>query len=102
MTVWNNRDRVNCVWKTIFEHKRERERGTRKLHNEELLDLYSSPNIIRMIKIKEDGVGGTFKFHGALEKYIRNLRRETRRERTTWKTGGCRGDDIRTYLGETD
>jgi hypothetical protein len=24
----------------------------RKLHNEELLDLYSSPNIVRVIKLK--------------------------------------------------
>ena len=39
------------VLKTIFEPKRDEETGElRKLHNEELIDLYSSPNIIRFIK----------------------------------------------------
>jgi hypothetical protein len=32
-------------------------RGWRKLHNEELHNLYSSPCIIRMIKVKEDEMG---------------------------------------------
>jgi len=39
------------VLRTIFGPKRDevtRERS--KLHNEELNDLYSSPNIVRMIK----------------------------------------------------
>jgi hypothetical protein len=31
--------------------------GWRKLHNEELHNLYSSPSIIRMIQIKEDEMG---------------------------------------------
>jgi acyl-coenzyme A synthetase/AMP-(fatty) acid ligase len=36
---------------TIFGLKRDEvTRGWRKLHNEELHNLYSSPNIIRMIK----------------------------------------------------
>jgi hypothetical protein len=30
----------------------------RKLQNEELHDLYSSPSIIRIIKIEEDEMGG--------------------------------------------
>jgi hypothetical protein len=35
----------------IFGQKREEaKRGCRKLHNEELRDLYSSPSIIGMIK----------------------------------------------------
>jgi len=37
----------------IFGPKRDRDRvirGWRKLHNEELNDLYSSPNIFRVIK----------------------------------------------------
>jgi hypothetical protein len=37
----------------IFEPKREEMTGEwRKLHNEELLDLYFSPSIIRIIKSK--------------------------------------------------
>jgi hypothetical protein len=30
----------------------------RKLHSEELNDLYCSPNIIRVIKMKEEDMGG--------------------------------------------
>jgi hypothetical protein len=48
------------VWKygplrRIFGPKRDEVTGgCRKLHNEELHNLYSSPSIIRMIKVKED------------------------------------------------
>jgi hypothetical protein len=41
----------NRVLRRIFGLKRDEVTGNwRKLHNEELHDLYSSPNIIRMIK----------------------------------------------------
>jgi hypothetical protein len=41
----------NRVWKRIFGPKRDEVTGEwRKLHNEELHILYSSPNIIRQIK----------------------------------------------------
>jgi hypothetical protein len=41
----------NRVVKKIFGPKREEvNRGWRKLHNEELHDLYSSPSIIGIIK----------------------------------------------------
>jgi hypothetical protein len=41
----------NRVLRRIFELKRERVTGGwRKFHNEELQDLHSSPNIIRVIK----------------------------------------------------
>jgi hypothetical protein len=35
----------------IFGPKREEDRLWRKLHNDELHNLYSSPNIVRMIKL---------------------------------------------------
>jgi hypothetical protein len=40
----------NRVLRKIFGPKRDEETGWRKLHNEELHNLYSSPSVIRMIK----------------------------------------------------
>jgi hypothetical protein len=42
------------VLRRIFGPKRDKvTRGWRKLHNEELHDFYSSPSIIRMIKLRK-------------------------------------------------
>ena len=41
----------NRVLRRVFEPKRDEETGEwRKLHNEELRDLYSLPNIVRVVK----------------------------------------------------
>jgi hypothetical protein len=40
----------NTVLRRIFGPKREEDGSWRKLHNDELHNLYSSPNIIRVIK----------------------------------------------------
>jgi len=41
----------NMVLRRIFGHRRDEVKGEwRRLHNEELNDLYSSPNIVRVIK----------------------------------------------------
>ena len=41
----------NMVMRRIFGPRREQVKGEwRRLHNEELNDLYSSPNIVRVIK----------------------------------------------------
>jgi hypothetical protein len=46
----------NRVLRGIFGPKRdEKTRGWRKLHNEELCGLYSSPSIIRIIKSRRMG-----------------------------------------------
>jgi hypothetical protein len=45
LTVFENR-----VLRRIFGPRRDGERECRKLHNEELHDLYSSPSIVRVIK----------------------------------------------------
>ena len=47
---------VNRVLKIVFGPKRDEVTGEwRKLHNEELTDLYCSPNIIRKIKSRRTG-----------------------------------------------
>jgi hypothetical protein len=49
----------NRVLRRIFGPKRDELRGDwRKLHIEELYNLYSSPNIIRMIKSRRIGWAG--------------------------------------------
>jgi hypothetical protein len=40
----------NTVLRKIFGPKREEDGSWRKLHNDELHNLYSSPNIVRVIK----------------------------------------------------
>jgi hypothetical protein len=40
----------NRVLRRIFGPKREEDRSWRKLHNDKLHSLYSSPNIVRVIK----------------------------------------------------
>jgi hypothetical protein len=44
------RDFENRVLRKIFGRKREEDGSWRKLHNDELHDVYSSPNIVRVIK----------------------------------------------------
>jgi hypothetical protein len=55
------------VLRRIFAPKRdEMAEGWRKLHNEELHNVYSSPNIIRMIQVKEDEMDRAFSMNGAM------------------------------------
>jgi hypothetical protein len=58
------------VLRKIFGPRREEGGSWRKLHNEELHNLYSSPSIVRVIKsrrMKWVGHGGT---HGGGERHI--------------------------------
>jgi hypothetical protein len=48
--------------------------GWRKLHNEELRNLYSAPNIVKMIKWR---MGGTCSTHRRNEKPTQNFYRRT-------------------------
>jgi hypothetical protein len=74
----------NRVLKKIFGQKRDEATGEwRKLHDEELHILYSSPNTIRH-QIKENVVGGTCGTHGRGEECVQSLDGKTRREETTW------------------
>jgi hypothetical protein len=61
LTLKENRLRglENRVLGRIFDLRGSKWQGWRKLHNEELHNLYSSPDIIRAIKSNKDEMGGT-------------------------------------------
>jgi hypothetical protein len=75
----------NKILRRIFGPKRDKVTGEwRKLHNEELRNLYSSPDIIRQVKSRRmrwtghvDGRGG---------KSVQGFGGKARRKETTWKT----------------
>jgi hypothetical protein len=48
----------NRVLRRIFGPKREEDGSWRKLHNDELHSLYSSPNIVRVIKSRRSRWAG--------------------------------------------
>jgi hypothetical protein len=78
LTVFENR-----MLRKIFGHKRDEVTGEwRKLHNEELRDLYSSPNIIQ-IKNERGAARSTFGREG---RCIQGFGGETRGKETTCKT----------------
>jgi hypothetical protein len=61
----------NRVLRRIFGSKRDEVTGDwRKLHNEELHNLYSSPNIIRMIKSRRIRLSGHLARMGIRRMYI--------------------------------
>jgi hypothetical protein len=57
----------------------------RRLHNEELNDLYSSPNISGN-QIEKNELGGTCSTYEGKEGCIQGFGGETRRKATTWET----------------
>jgi len=68
---------VNRVLRRIFGPKRDEVRkGWRKLRNEELNDLYSSPNIVRVIKSRMRWVQH-FSMYGGEERHIQGFGGET-------------------------
>jgi hypothetical protein len=75
----------NRALRRIFGPKRADVTGEwRKLHNEELHNLYSSPDIIRQVKANE--VGGVCSTHRRGEKSVQGFGEKARRKETTWKT----------------
>jgi hypothetical protein len=59
----------NWVLRQIFRPKREEVAGGwRRLHNEELYKLYTSPNTVRVIKKKENEMGGACSTNGRDDK----------------------------------
>jgi hypothetical protein len=65
------REFENRVLRKIFGPRRDEVMGDwRKLANEELHNLYSSPNIIRMIKSRRMGCAGHVSTNGGVEECI--------------------------------
>jgi hypothetical protein len=61
----------NRVLRRIFGPKRDEVTADwRKMHNEEFHNLYSSPNKIRMIKVKKDEMGMAYSTNGGEEECI--------------------------------
>ena len=58
----------------------------RKLHNDELHDLYSSPNIVGVIKLRRMRLAGHVASIGERGNCIQGFGGEIYREETTWKT----------------
>jgi hypothetical protein len=61
---------VNRVSRRIFGPKRDKiTREWRKLHNEQLNGLYSSPSVVRVIKINKNEMGGACSVYCGGEMY---------------------------------
>jgi hypothetical protein len=75
----------NRVLRRIFGPKRDEvTKEWRKLLNEELHNLYSSPDIIRQVKANE--VGGACGTHGGGEKSVQGFGGKAGRKETTEKS----------------
>jgi len=86
----------NKVLRGIFGPKRDEVTGEwRKLHNEELNDLYSSPNIVRVITLGKNEMSWACSVHGGDERRVQDFGGENLRERDHW---GDRGVDGRIIL----
>jgi hypothetical protein len=77
----------NRVLRRIFGPKRDEVTGEwRKLHSEELHNLYSSPNITEHDQIKENELGGACDTHGTGDKSVKGCSGKARKKETTQKT----------------
>ena len=77
----------NRTLRRIFGSKKDGVKEEwRKLHNEELNDLYSSPNIVRVIKQRRKRWVGHVARMGGAERRIQGFGGETLGKETTWET----------------
>jgi hypothetical protein len=77
----------NRVLRRIFGPKKDEVTGEwRKLHNEELHNLYSSPDIVRQVKSRRMRWAGHVARMGEDRKVYKVLVGKAQRKETTWKT----------------
>jgi hypothetical protein len=89
------------VLRRIFGPKRDEVTGgLRKLHNEELHNLYSSRSIIRIMKVKEDEMGRACSTNGEKRNAYRILW-EIQKERDHWEDQDVGGWTILKLILET-
>jgi len=82
----------NRVLRRIFGPKRDEVTGEwRKLHNEELNGLYSSPN---MLCVEENEMGGTCSAYGREERRVQRFSGGNLRERDDLEDPGMYGKII--------
>jgi hypothetical protein len=86
----------NRVLRRVFVPKRDEVTGEwRKLHNEELNDRYSLPNIVRVVKIEKNEMGGAGGAHGGGERVHRVLVGKLERQRPLGRSKLRRKDNIK-------
>jgi hypothetical protein len=91
----------NRVLRRIFGPKRDGTRGDwRRLHNEELNDLYSSPNIIRVKKSRRMRWAGHVASMGEKRRAYRILMGRPDGRRPLGRPGRRWGDNIKMDLQE--
>jgi hypothetical protein len=77
----------NRVWWRILGPKRDEVTGElRKLHNEELIDLYCSPNIVQVIKSRRMRWGGGHVARMGRGEAYTGFWWGNLKEKTTWKS----------------
>jgi hypothetical protein len=83
----------NRVLRRTFGPKRDEvTEALRKLHNEKLNDLYSSPNIIRVIRSRIIKWAGHLARMGERKGVYGDCGREISEKDTTWKTQALMGE----------
>jgi hypothetical protein len=77
----------NRVLRRVFGPKRDDITGEwRKLHNEELSDLYSLPNIVRVVKSRRMSLGAALGAYGGEGRVVQGYGGESRGKETIGKT----------------